>query len=114
LLPAEYSAPLTPTEQKIHAHSLSELVTQCRSGALSPSEILMTYAKPAVQAQKATNCVSDIMFQESLLIPPVANWDAEVDAESSSQDAGRGLSLMGVPVSIKGAPPFATRRCDAT
>ncbi|KJA21526.1 hypothetical protein HYPSUDRAFT_202875 [Hypholoma sublateritium FD-334 SS-4] len=100
-LPAIYSAPLSLLEEKIHALSISQLVSQCRSGTISPSAIMLAYAKKTLVAQRATNCVSDIMFQEALLIPPVANWGLGVDLDAGINEAARERSLLGVPVSIK-------------
>ncbi|TFK41787.1 amidase signature domain-containing protein [Crucibulum laeve] len=101
-LPVVYSEPLSSSEEKIHALSISELVYQCRSGLISPSEIMSTYGKKALSAQKATNCVSDIMFLEALAIPSVANWSRGVDSDSTNTaDTGQDRPLLGVPISIK-------------
>ena len=99
-LPAVYSTPLSFTEEKIHALSISQLVSQCRSGSTSPAAIMLAYAKKTLVAHKATNCVAEFLFQESLVIPPVANWGPGVDSTNDSSNSER--SLMGVPVSIKG------------
>ena len=98
-LPAVYSTPLSFSEEKIHALSISQLVSQCRSGSTSPAAIMLAYAKKTLVAHKATNCVTDFLFEESLVIPPVANWGPGVD---STNDSNSDRSLMGVPVSIKG------------
>ena len=60
---------------------------------------MKAYAKKTLLAQKATNCVSEIMFEESLAIPPVANWGPGID---SMNDSNSERSLLGVPISIKG------------
>ena len=101
-LPANYSTPLSFSEEKIHTLSISQLVSQCRSGTISPSSIMTTYAKKALMAQKATNCITDIMFEEALLIPPVANWGPGADSDTTINDGVHERSLLGVPVSIKG------------
>ena len=98
-LPAVYSTPLSFAEEKIHALSISQLVSQCRSGSTSPAAIMLAYAKKTLVAHKATNCVTEFLFEESLVIPPVANWGPGVD---STNDSNSERSLMGVPVSIKG------------
>lgn len=98
-LPAVYSTPLSFSEEKIHALSISQLVSQCRSGSISPASIMLAYAKKTLVAHKATNCVTEFLFEESLVIPPVANWGPGVD---STNDSNSERSLMGVPVSIKG------------
>ena len=102
-LPTIYSTPLSLSEEKIHALSISQLVSGCRSGAIAPSAVMMAYAKKTLVAQHATNCVTDIMFDEALSIPSVANWGPGVDSETQVNEAGtHDHSLLGVPVSIKG------------
>jgi hypothetical protein len=101
-LPSSYFSHPSPAEHKIHALSLSQLVSQCRSGIISPSNILLAYAKKAIRAHQATNCLSDIMLQEALATPPVANWGPGVDSDSNNETVLRERPLMGVPVSIKG------------
>ena len=105
-LPAVYSTPLSFSEEKLHALSLSQLVSQCRSGSTSPAAIMLAYAKKTLVAHKATNCVSEFMFQESLVIPSVANWGPGVD---STNDSNSERSLLGVPVSIKGIVYYPCR-----
>ncbi|KDR72742.1 hypothetical protein GALMADRAFT_143024 [Galerina marginata CBS 339.88] len=100
-LPAIYSTPLSLSEEKIHALSISQLVSQCRSGTIAPSAIMVAYAKKTLLAQKATNCISDIMFDEALAIPPVANWGPGVDLDAGVNETVRERTLMGVPVSLK-------------
>lgn len=63
---------------------------------------MLAYAKKAVAAHHASNCVTDFMFEESLRIPAVVDWPHSQDSESLSGDLSRDRSLMGVPVSIKG------------
>lgn len=99
-LPPVYSAPLSLPEQKIHALSLSQLVSECKAGEIAPADIMFAYAKKAVAAQAATNCVTDLMFDEALRIPAVANWPHSTDLDAF--DSTRDRSLLGVPVSIKG------------
>ena len=66
---------------------------------------MLAYAKKTLVAHKATNCVTEFLFEESLVIPPVANWGPGVD---STNDSNSERSLMGVPVSIKGNPEIPT------
>ncbi|KAJ3502932.1 hypothetical protein NLJ89_g8664 [Agrocybe chaxingu] len=63
---------------------------------------MTAYAKRALVAQKNTNCLTDIMFEEALAIPSVANWGLGVDSDTSINEVARERSLLGVPVSIKG------------
>lgn len=58
--------PLTDEDDELLKYSLAELVTECSNKSLSPSAVLDVYAKQCVAAQAATNCLSDIMFDEAL------------------------------------------------
>jgi hypothetical protein len=109
-LPANYSTPLSLSEEKIHALSISHLVSQCRSGTITPSAIMTAYAKKTLIGHKATNCVTEVMFEEALLIPPVANWGPGADSDTTINDSVHERSLLGVPVSIKGTSPRFDRR----
>ncbi|KAG5643039.1 hypothetical protein DXG03_001651 [Asterophora parasitica] len=101
-LPPEYKTPLSLPEQKIHALSLSQLVSECKAGQIAPSEIMLAYGKKTLAAHAATNCITDFMFEDALRIPSVANWPHSTDPESSfSLDITHDRSLLGVPVSIK-------------
>ncbi|PPQ69841.1 hypothetical protein CVT24_003180 [Panaeolus cyanescens] len=101
-LPALYSTPLSLSEEKTHALSLSQLVSECRSGTIAPSDIIKAYGKKALQAHEVTNCLTDIMFEEALNIPSVVNWGPGVDSEATIHEGvTRERSLLGVPVSIK-------------
>lgn len=98
-----YQQPLSFSEQQTHALSLPQLVSQCRSGILSPLVIMQTYGKRCLRAHKATNCLTDFMFDEALQTPALATWAPNVGAGSAiTGDRTRNRSLMGVPVSIKG------------
>jgi hypothetical protein len=101
-LPPSYFARPSPAEQKIYALSLSQLVSQCKSGVLSPSSIMLAYAKKTISAHQATNCLSDIMFNEALATPSFANWSPGLDSDATNDTLLRERPLMGVPVSIKG------------
>ncbi|KAH6908789.1 amidase signature domain-containing protein [Coprinopsis sp. MPI-PUGE-AT-0042] len=102
-LPSSFSQPLTLAEEKVHALSVSQIVSQCRTGALAPAEVMKTYAKKALKAQEATNCLTDVMFQESLITPAIAGWGPGVDSMDGNitNDMARDGLLLGVPVSIK-------------
>ncbi|EAU82124.2 amidase [Coprinopsis cinerea okayama7 len=73
-------------------------------GTLSPSEVMMAYGKKALAAQKATNCLSDIMFQEASSTPALSSWgpgvdSADVNSSSSTvNEVPRDRLLLGVPV----------------
>lgn len=105
-LPAAYSTPLSLQEQKIHSLSITQIVSQCDSGSLSPSQVLSVYAKKATLAHKATNCLSDVMFDEALALGSQGGWGPGFEgSDASSTDTIRDRSLRGVPVSIKGKFP---------
>lgn len=89
-------------EQKLHAYPVADLVSKCRSGDITPQEILSVYAKKTLQAQKETNCLADIMVTEALNISSLANWGPAVDSDSGASDIVRNRPLLGVPVSLKG------------
>ncbi|KAG6810989.1 hypothetical protein H0H92_009528 [Tricholoma furcatifolium] len=97
-LPPVYSTPLSLTEQKIHSLSLAQLVSESKAGNIVPADIMLTYAKKAVAAQAATNCLTDFMFDEAMHIPAVANLPHNTD---DGLDSTRDRSLLGVPISIK-------------
>jgi hypothetical protein len=64
---------------------------------------MLAFAKKTLLAHKSTNCITDIMFEEALRIPSVANWPHSTDSEASyGGDLARDRPLMGVPVSLKG------------
>ena len=64
---------------------------------------MLAYAKKTLVAHKATNCVTEFLFEESLVIPSVANWGPGVDSTNDNSSNSE-RSLLGVPVSIKGIP----------
>lgn len=71
---------------------------------------MKTYAKKALKAHEATNCLTDVMFQESLIAPTITGWGPGIyltDGSTASDVAREGL-LLGVPVSIKGAVLYPT------
>ncbi|EKM76928.1 hypothetical protein AGABI1DRAFT_62660 [Agaricus bisporus var. burnettii JB137-S8] len=100
-LPSSYFTRPSLAEQKIYTLSLSQLVSQCKSGLLSPSSIMLAYAKKTIRAHKATNCLAEVMFHEALKTPSIANWGPGLDSDGTSDVLLRERPLMGVPVSIK-------------
>ncbi|KAG5652637.1 hypothetical protein H0H81_004249 [Sphagnurus paluster] len=101
-LPPVYKTPLSSPEEKIHALSVAQLVSNCKSGDLAPSEVMLVYAKKTIAAHATTNCVTDFMFEEALAIPSVVNWPHSMDPETSdASDLTQDRSLLGVPVSVK-------------
>lgn len=107
-----FDVPLTEAESKIHSLTLSELVDRHQAGTLSSQDVIYTYGKKAFAAQKATNCLSDIMLHD--LLPPKGhvalngNGDCNGHADTArsvastdtvTDDADHPLS--GVVISIK-------------
>jgi len=63
---------------------------------------MTAYAKKTLVGHKATNCVTEVMFEEALFTAPVANWGPGADSDTAIIDSVHERSLLGVPVSIKG------------
>ncbi|KAJ3906652.1 amidase signature domain-containing protein [Lentinula edodes] len=96
-----FSSPLTSSEEKLHALPISELVSGCKSGDISPFEIISTYGKKALEAQRLTNCVAELMLDDATRYVSAASWGPAVDSDSYSSDLVRSKPLFGVPVSVK-------------
>lgn len=108
-----FDVPLTEVESKIHALTLPELVEQHRAGSISSEDVVYTYGKKAFAAQKAVNCLSDVMLQDYL--PPKGHiaLDSSTDPRQHDAHATSSVSssetfnddldqpLSGVPISIK-------------
>lgn len=106
-LPPAYSASLSLFDKKILALPISQLVPNCKSGKIAPSEIMMAYGKMAVLAQKETNCLTEVMFEEALCTPSFANWGPGGDSDTVGSEGTCERLLMGVPISIKGAQHYS-------
>ncbi|KAF7300529.1 Amidase domain-containing protein [Mycena chlorophos] len=96
-------------ELKIHALPLSQIVAECSVGALSPKEVLAVYGKKTLEAQRRTNCVSDLLLDEALRDAEALDCDLETSDAGSSSAALREYPLLGVPVSIKDTVDVAGR-----
>lgn len=119
-----FDVPLTDTESKIASLPLSELVDRHQAGSVSTQDIIYTYGKKAFAAQKATNCLSDIMIHD--LLPPTGHVALTSNSDPYHPTNGNGYAnghadfspspsvssvetfaddsehpLSGVPVSIK-------------
>lgn len=110
-LPPAYFSPLSLSEQKIHTLSLSQLVSECKLGVITPSEILLAYGKKTITAHTSTNCITDVMFEEAIYIPSVAESSHIRGADISFNDSTSDFPLLGVPVSIKGSLEFSPKIC---
>ncbi|KAI0319451.1 amidase signature enzyme [Amylostereum chailletii] len=91
-----FSVPFTDEDAKIHDLTLSKLAEACASGAIDEQEVLFVYGKKAYAAQRATNCLSDIMISD-LLFNPNASSKSNGDLVSSPHKR----PLAGIPISIK-------------
>ncbi|KAJ7599180.1 amidase signature domain-containing protein [Mycena floridula] len=98
-LSLSHSTALGPVEQKLHAYTIPELVSSCRSGDVTPEEILRVYTKKVLKAQKDTNCIADILVEDALKTSSLVNWEPSSDVDSGPQVRSR--PLLGVPVSLK-------------
>lgn len=95
------SSPLTSSEEKLHALPISQIVSGCKSGDISPRDIINTYGKKALQAQSRTNCISELMLDEANRSVAASPWGPAVDSDSYASDLVRDRPLLGVPISIK-------------
>ncbi|KAI5121616.1 hypothetical protein M0805_001147 [Coniferiporia weirii] len=77
----------------LHA-TASEIVRRIGSGEWTSLAVVSAYIKQAARAHEATNCLTEILFEQAL------NEAAELDSEFLSSKRLRG-PLHGVPVSFK-------------
>ncbi|KIY47686.1 amidase signature enzyme [Fistulina hepatica ATCC 64428] len=96
-----YTEPTNALDAKIHGLCVAELVTECRVGKLLPEEILTTYGKIALAAHKHSNCLTDVMFAETLQTTCIKDWACGSRADKSAPDLKYGSPLLGVPIGIK-------------
>ncbi|KAF9071802.1 amidase signature domain-containing protein [Rhodocollybia butyracea] len=96
-----FSSPLTASEEKLHALPISELVSGCKSGDISPSEIISAYGKKALVAQRDTNCIAELMINEAITSVSAVSWGSTVDTDSYASDLVSDRPLLGVPLSVK-------------
>lgn len=81
-----FHAALTSADKAILAQPVSQIVANVQGGSLSPSDVLEAYAKKALKAHTATNCLTEI------LIPKAEEWAKTCDTQGP---------LAGMPVSLK-------------
>ncbi|KKZ61247.1 hypothetical protein EMCG_04119 [[Emmonsia] crescens] len=86
-LPAAYHTVFTAFDKSVINKPIEELVQDVHKGIVSPTQILQTYGKVAIKAQKKTNCITE------LLLPEAEEW-----AKSEINPKG---PLAGIPVSLK-------------
>ncbi|KAJ7051365.1 amidase signature domain-containing protein [Mycena amicta] len=96
-----YFGSLSVEEEKIHAFPLAQLVAECTTGTVSPRDVLTVYGKKTLAAQRLTNCVSDLMFEEALEGPAFAESFVDDSDGASSSATLRDYPLLGVPISLK-------------
>ncbi|KAG0702173.1 amidase signature domain-containing protein [Suillus ampliporus] len=97
-LPSSFFEACTETDNKVLDLSLSDLVQRHNAGSLSTASILNAYGKKVVSAQKATNCLADVMLHEALTAKVPVSPTATDHTLTPEQ---RLTPLSGVPVSIK-------------
>ena len=87
-LPKTYQYPITPFERAILRRPITELVQFVHQSKITPLDILRTYGKVAISAQKKTNCLTEVMIGE---------------AERWIENGSINLKgpLAGIPVSLK-------------
>ncbi|KAJ5109457.1 Amidase [Penicillium angulare] len=86
-LPHPYLLQITKDDKEIINQPIEELVLDIQSSKISPLEVLRTYGKVAVRAQKRTNCITE------LLLPEAESWlQSEVNLKGP---------LAGIPISLK-------------
>ncbi|KIK70044.1 hypothetical protein GYMLUDRAFT_34484 [Collybiopsis luxurians FD-317 M1] len=95
------SSPLTSSEEKLHTLPISELVQGCKSGDISPFDIINAYGKKALDAQRDTNCIAELMLEDAFRSVSAPSWGPAVDSDSYASDLVRNRPLLGVPVSVK-------------
>ncbi|KAI0258706.1 amidase signature domain-containing protein [Gloeopeniophorella convolvens] len=89
--PAKFS---TEKHQVYLNASATQIVTSIQVGTWTASDVLEAYLARAVQAQEATNCLTEVFFEQ-------AREEArKLDAEFAETGKLRGV-LHGVPVSVK-------------
>ncbi|THH16615.1 hypothetical protein EW146_g4066 [Bondarzewia mesenterica] len=106
-LAAVYDTALTEIDTKVHGLSLAQLVDAHRSGHVSNADVMSAYGKKAFAAQKATNCLSDIILPS--ILPHTARQanGNGIPKRGTNAVAGRfekeqtDRPLAGVPISIK-------------
>ena len=65
-----FGAALTDADAKVHSLTLAQLVDAHRAGSVSTADVLSAYGKKAFAAQKATNCLADVMLSDLLILHP--------------------------------------------
>ncbi|KAJ3724151.1 amidase signature domain-containing protein [Lentinula guzmanii] len=97
-----FSSSLTSSEEKLHQLPISKLVSGCKSGDISPFDIISAYGKKALEAQRCTNCVAELMLDDATRSVSSVSWGPAADSDSYSSDlVVRSKPLLGVPVSVK-------------
>lgn len=86
-MPYQYHLQITKADKKILDQPIEELVRDVQDNTTSPLNVLRTYGKVAVRAQKRTNCITE------LLLPEAESWlESDINLEGP---------LAGIPVSLK-------------
>ncbi|KAJ9636249.1 hypothetical protein H2199_007924 [Coniosporium tulheliwenetii] len=86
--PKPYLYPLAPEERTILGKPIQELVQDVQKQITSPIDVLRAYGKVAIQAQRKTNCLTEIM------LPEAEEWIEKGEINLKGP-------LAGIPVSLK-------------
>ncbi|KAJ5761522.1 Amidase [Penicillium manginii] len=86
-LPYPYHLSITEADKEIIDQPIEDLVRDVQADTTSPLNVLRTYGKVAVRAQRRTNCITE------LLLPEAESW--------LKSDINLRGPLAGIPVSLK-------------
>ena len=82
-----FGAALTDADAKVHSLTLAQLVDAHRAGSVSTADVLSAYGKKAFAAQKATNCLADVMLSDLLILHPKPDpAPAHIDDDDDDDD----------------------------
>lgn len=83
----EHGSVLTEKDKSIINRPIEELVNDVHNGVISPVDVLRTYGRVAVRAQRKTNCVTEFLW------PEAEQW--------ATKEINIKGPLAGIPVSLK-------------
>ncbi|KAL1994473.1 hypothetical protein VTN49DRAFT_1943 [Thermomyces lanuginosus] len=83
----EHGSVLTEKDKSIINRPIEELVNDVHNGVISPVDVLRTYGRVAVRAQRKTNCITEFLW------PEAEQW--------ATKEINIKGPLAGIPVSLK-------------
>lgn len=87
-LPAHYHSPIVQKDREVLEASIEDLSASIRDGSVDPVDVIRTYGKVALKAHAATNCLTEILFEQA-------------EAFVTSKNVNLKGPLAGIPVSLK-------------